>query len=32
MRDDLVRLPKELFHAKEIRRLEPLLAAKLDLC
>ena len=30
MRDDLERLPNELFHAKEIRRLEPLLAAKLD--
>ena len=31
MRDDLVRLPKELFHAKEIRRLEPLLARKLGI-
>ena len=31
MREDLARLPKPLFHAKEISRLEPLLAEKLGI-
>ena len=31
MRADLARLPQELFHADDIRRLEPELAAQLDI-